>query len=38
MGHAGVTVCPTLGSIVDFMKENDVKAGGRLKSLEIQEG
>ncbi len=35
---AGVTICPTLGSIVDFMRENDQKSGGRLKSLEAQEG
>ncbi len=33
---AGVTICPTLGSIVDFM-ENQVKANPRLKSLEAQQ-
>lgn len=31
---AGVTICPTLGKIVEFMTENNEKSGGRLKSLE----
>lgn len=33
---AGVTVCPTLGKIVEFMQENNAKSGGRLLSLEPQ--
>ena len=33
---AGVTVCHTLGKIVDFMAENNEKCGGRLQSLEPQ--
>ncbi len=32
----GVTICPTLGSIVDFMKEHNQASGGRLLSLEPQ--
>ncbi len=33
---AGVTICYTLGSIVDFMQENNKKSGGRLLSLQPQ--
>lgn len=33
---AGVTICPTLGKIVEFMQENNRRSGGRLLSLEPQ--
>lgn len=33
---AGVVVCPTLGKIVEFMEEYNVRTNGRLKSLEPQ--
>ena len=33
---AGVTVCPTLGKIVEFMEEYNTRTNGRLKSLEPQ--
>ena len=33
---AGVTICPTLGKIVEFMEANNVKSGGRLLSLKPQ--
>lgn len=33
---AGVTVCPTLGTIVDCIAEYNEKTNGRLKSLEPQ--
>lgn len=34
---AGVTICHTLGQIVDFMAEVNEKSGGRLLSLEPQQ-
>ena len=33
---AGVTVCPTLGKIVEYIEEYNIKTGGRLKTLEPQ--
>ncbi len=33
---AGVTICPTLGKIVEFMSEHNAISGGRLKSLEAR--
>lgn len=35
--EAGVTICPTLGKIVTFIKEINVKTNGRLRSVEIKE-
>ena len=33
---AGVTVCPTLGKIVESIEEYNTRTGGRLKTLEPQ--
>lgn len=33
---AGVTVCPTLGKIVEYIDEYNTRTGGRLKTLEPQ--
>lgn len=33
---AGVTVCPTLGKIVEYIDEYNTRIGGRLKTLEPQ--
>jgi succinyl-CoA synthetase alpha subunit len=35
--EAGVTICPTLGKIVTFIEEINVKTNGRLRSVEIKE-
>ncbi len=34
--NAGVTVCPTLGKIVEYIDEYNTRTGGRLKTLEPQ--